>query len=83
MSCMLYLTFYTSYLFKEKDDPSREKSKFIKGFCEGDDQGTTVTELAELGRPLGEKILKFWMDKLNRNLTNSQVQCIILYYAIL
>ena len=45
----------------------------MQGFCDGDDQGSNVTELAELGRPLGEKILKYWMEKLNRKLTNSQV----------
>ena len=57
----------------EREDTSREKNKFVEGFFDGDDQGTNVTELAELGRPLGEKILKYWMEKIKRNLTNSQV----------
>ena len=59
----------------EKDDTSREKNKFIHGFSDGEEDSVNVTELSELGRPLGEKILKDWMDKLNRNLTNSQVLC--------
>ena len=46
----------------------------MQGFCDGDEQGTNVTELSELGRPLAEKILKFWMEKIHRNLTNSQVR---------
>ena len=57
----------------EKDDSSREKNKFIHGFSDGEEDSPNVTELAELGRPLAEKILKYWMDKLHRSLTNSQV----------
>ena len=62
-----------SHLISEKDDSSREKNKFIYGFSDGEDESANVTELSELGRPLGEKILKYWMDKIKRSLTNSQV----------
>ena len=75
-----YLCFHNKHMLYsilifilEKDDTSRERNRFIQGFSDGEEECQNVTELAELGRPLGEKILKYWMDKISRKLTNSQV----------
>ena len=66
----------------DPDDTNREKNKFVLGFDNDDDTGTNVTELSELGRPLAEKILKYWMEKINRDLTNSQASYSTFKYAI-
>ena len=70
---LLLLNYLLFVLQLDHEERSREKDKFVQGFSDNVDEGTNVTELIELGRPLAEKILKYWMEKINRNLTNSQV----------
>lgn len=57
----------------EADEDSREKSKFVKGFSKGVTEDYNLLHLGELGAELSENVLKYWMDNINRQLTNYQV----------
>lgn len=62
----------------EPDEDSREKSKFLQGFSKGVTEAYNMLHLGELGAELSEKVLKYWMDNINRQLTNYQVAFLII-----
>ena len=51
----------------------REMSKFVKTFSEGlQDPGSNVAAIGELGPILSEKVIRLWLDRCGRTLTNHQ-----------
>ena len=54
---------------------ARELGKFVKTFSEGGhDPGSNVCAIGQLGPLLSEKVIRQWLDKKGRALTNYQVK---------
>ena len=64
-----------SLILKIADPESQtaEKSKFLTGFSKDVTEHYNILHLDELGPELAEKVLQYWMSKINRQLTNFQV----------
>ena len=60
--------------YADPEDDSAEKAKFLQGFSEGVTEENNLLHLDELGADLAEKVLKYWLGNINRNLTNYQVK---------
>ena len=68
------LTFFTFLFFADPESQTAEKSKFLSGFSKDVTEQYNILHLEELGAELAEKVLQYWMNKINRQLTNFQVE---------
>ena len=60
-------------IFADPESQTAEKSKFLTGFSKDVTEQYNILHLDELGPELAEKVLQYWMSKINRQLTNFQV----------
>ena len=63
-----------SLTFNEDESKNkREMSRFVKTFSEGLMQAdTNVASVGQLGPILSEKVIRLWLDRCGRTLTNHQ-----------
>ena len=65
--------FYLILKIADPESQTAEKSKFLTGFSKDVTEHYNILHLDELGPELAEKVLQYWMSKINRQLTNFQV----------